>query len=144
MSRFIASGLDKKEQHSCLYSRAKCKVLLYPYSIHVVDYSNIQTVISLSQHNCDVVNYFNFYVDFVASNSNGVFQSISGRFQKRGRKRTERLDESKHIQTTPTRTYCKRSRPLPYCYHNCRTPRHWNFTQHLGNTRPPLPPPRPK
>ena len=26
----------------------------------------------------------------------------------------------------PTRTYCKCSRPLPYCNPNCRTPRHWN------------------
>ena len=30
----------------------------------------------------------------------------------------------------PTRTHCKRSRPLPYSYPNCRTPRHWKFTQH--------------
>ena len=26
-------------------------------------------------------------------------------------------------------TYCKRSRALPYYYPNCRTPRHWKFTQ---------------
>ena len=26
---------------------------------------------------------------------------------KRGRKRKERIDESKNVQTTPTRTYCK-------------------------------------
>ena len=25
------------------------------------------------------------------------------------------IEESKNVQTTPTRTYCKRSRPLPYC-----------------------------
>ena len=55
---------------------------------------------------------------------------------KRGRKRRERIDESKNVQTTPTRTYCKRSKPLPYCYQNCRTPRHWKFTQHLRTTRP--------
>ena len=36
MSRFTARGLDKKEQNSCLYSRAKPKVWLYLYSIHVV------------------------------------------------------------------------------------------------------------
>ena len=59
-----------------------------------------------------------------------VFQSISGRLPKKGRKRKERIDESKNVQTTPTRTYCKRSRPLPYCNLNCRTPRHWKFTQH--------------
>ena len=31
----------------------------------------------------------------------------------------------------------KCSRPLPYCNPNCRTPRHWKFTQHLCTTRPP-------
>ena len=42
-----------------------------------------------------------------------VFQSMSGRLPKRGRQRRERIDESKNVQTT--RTYCKCSRPLPYC-----------------------------
>ena len=65
-----------------------------------------------------------------------VFQSISGRLPERGRKRRERIDESKNVQTTPTRTYCKRSRPLPYCHPNCRTPRHWKFTQHHRTTPP--------
>ena len=37
----------------------------------------------------------------------------------------------------PTRTYCKCSRPLPYCNPNCRTPQHWKFTQHHRTTRPP-------
>ena len=36
MSHFTASGLDKKEPYSCLYSIAKSKVWLYSYSIHVV------------------------------------------------------------------------------------------------------------
>ena len=43
-----------------------------------------------------------------------IFQSISGRLPKRERKRRETIDESKNVQTTPTRTHCKRSRPLPY------------------------------
>ena len=30
------------------------------------------------------------------------------------RKRREKTEESKNVQTTPTRTYCKRNRPLPY------------------------------
>ena len=47
------------------------------------------------------------------------------------------IDESKNVQTTPTCTYCKRNRPLPYCNQNCRTPRHWKFTQHHRTTRPP-------
>ena len=44
-----------------------------------------------------------------------IFQYISSRLPKRGRKRRERIVESKNVQTTPTRTYCERSRPLPYC-----------------------------
>ena len=47
---------------------------------------------------------------------------------KRGRKRRERTDESKNVQTTPTRTYCKHNRPLPYCLPNCRTPRNLKFS----------------
>ena len=42
MSRFTANGLNKKEQYSCLYSRAKPKVWLYLYSIHVDSCDNIQ------------------------------------------------------------------------------------------------------
>ena len=59
-----------------------------------------------------------------------VFQSISGRLPERGRKKREMIDKRKNVQTTPTRTYCKCSRPLPYCNTNYRTPRHWKFTQH--------------
>ena len=44
MSRFTASGLDNKEQYSCLFSRANPKVWLYLYSIHVVGCNNIQSV----------------------------------------------------------------------------------------------------
>ena len=53
-------------------------------------------------------------------------------------KRKEWLDESTNVQTTPTRTDCKRSKPLPYHNPNCRTPRHWKLTQHHRTTRPPL------
>ena len=66
-----------------------------------------------------------------------VFQSISGHLPERGRKRRERIEESKNVQTTPIRTYCKRNRPLPYYHPNCRTPRHWKFTQDHRTTRPP-------
>ena len=51
--------------------------------------------------------------------------------------RREMIDEIINVQTTPTRTYCKRNRPLPYCNQNCRTPRHWKFTQHHRTTLPP-------
>ena len=37
----------------------------------------------------------------------------------------------------PHRTCYKRNRPLPYYNPNCRTPRHWKFTQHHRTTRPP-------
>ena len=33
---------------------------------------------------------------------------------KRGRKKREMIDERENVQTTPTHTYCKGSRPLPY------------------------------
>ena len=42
MSRFTASGVNKKEQYSCLYSTANPKVWLYLYSIHIVGCNNIQ------------------------------------------------------------------------------------------------------
>ena len=64
-----------------------------------------------------------------------LYQTVSKREGERG----ERTDESKNVQTTPTRTYCKRNRPLPYCNQNCRTPRHWKFTKDHRTTRPPLP-----
>ena len=62
-----------------------------------------------------------------------LYRAVSQREGERG----ERTDESKNVQTTPTRTYCKRNRPLPYCNQNCRTPRHWKLTQHHRTTRPP-------
>ena len=64
-----------------------------------------------------------------------LYRAVSQREGERGEKR---IDESKNVQTTPTRTYYKRSRPLPYCNPNCRTPRHWKFTQHHRTTRQPL------
>ena len=45
-----------------------------------------------------------------------LYRAVSQREGERG----ERIDESKNVQTTPTRTYCKRNRPLPYCNHICR------------------------
>ena len=41
-----------------------------------------------------------------------LYRSVSQREGERG----ERIEESKNVQTTPTRTYCKRNRPLPYFY----------------------------
>ena len=60
-----------------------------------------------------------------------LYRAVSQREGKR-----EEIDESKNVQTTPTRTYCKCSRPLPYYNLNCRTLRHWKFTQHHRTTRP--------
>ena len=62
-----------------------------------------------------------------------LYRAVSQREGERG----ERIDESKNVQTNPTRTYCKCNRPLPYCNPNCRTPRHWKFTQYHRTTRPP-------
>ena len=69
--------------------------------------------------NCPLRQYFSLY------------RAVS---QREGERR-ERIDESKNVQTTPNRTYCKHNRPLPYCNQNCRTPRHWKFTQHHHTTR---------
>ena len=55
-------------------------------------------------------------------------------YQREGER--EKIEESKNVQTTPTRTYCKRNRPLPYYHPYCRTPRHWKFTQDHRTTRP--------
>ena len=51
----------------------------------------------------------------------------------------ERIEESKNVQTTPTRIHCKCNRPLPYYHPNCRTPRYWKLTQDHRTTRPPPP-----
>ena len=47
-----------------------------------------------------------------------VFQSISGRLRERGRKKIEMIDERKNVQTAPTRTNCKHSRPSPHSNSN--------------------------
>ena len=60
-----------------------------------------------------------------------LYQAVS----QRERNRREKIEESKNVQTTPTRTYCKHDRP--YYHPNCRTHRHWKFTQHHRTTRPP-------
>ena len=52
-------------------------------------------------------------------------------------KERTKKERKNRCPNNPTRTYCKRSRPLPYCNPNCRTPRHWKFTQHHCTTRPP-------
>ena len=63
-----------------------------------------------------------------------LYRAVS---QREGEREEKRIDESKNVQTPTTRTYCKCSRPLPYCNPNCRTPRHCNLTQHHRTTRPP-------
>ena len=44
--------------------------------------------------------------------------SLYWAISQRRRKKREVIDEGKKIQTTPFRTYCKRSRPLPHYYPN--------------------------
>ena len=84
----------------------------------------------------DIPNWLVGWLFWILRPFETVFQSISGRLPKRGRNRKERIDESKNVQTTPTRTHCMCSRPLPYYYPNCRTPQHWKFTQHHQTTQP--------
>ena len=62
---------------------------------------------------------------------------IGPSLKERERKRGENIEKSENVQTTPTRTYCKRNRPLPYYHTNCRTPRHKKFTQDHRTPRPP-------
>ena len=57
--------------------------------------------------------------------SDNIYFSLYRAVSQREGERRERIDESKNVQTTPARIYCKRNRPLPYCNQNCRTPRHW-------------------
>ena len=47
----------------------------------------------------------------IALRGPSLYRAVSQREGERGEKR---IDESKNVQTTPTRTYYKRSRPLPY------------------------------
>ena len=53
------------------------------------------------------------------------------------RETEERKDRWVKCPNNPTRTYCKRSRPLAHWHQNCRTPRHWKITQGHRTTRPP-------
>ena len=62
-----------------------------------------------------------------------LYRAVSHREEEREEKRQRRVKMSKQ---SPTRTYCKGNRPLPYYYPNCRTPRHWKFTQDHRTTRP--------
>ena len=57
-----------------------------------------------------------------------LYRAVS---QREG-EREERIEERKNVQTTPTRTYCKRNGPLPYYHPNCRTPRHWKLPRTIA------------
>ena len=56
-----------------------------------------------------------------------LYRAISQTEGERERREGEMIDESKNVQTTPTRTYCKCRRPLSYCNTNFRTPSRWKF-----------------
>ena len=72
-----------------------------------------------------------------SSGLEAVFQSISSRLPERVRKKREMIDERKNVQTTSTRTDCKRSRSCCSIIQISRMARHWKFTQHHHATRPP-------
>ena len=63
-----------------------------------------------------------------------LYRAVS---QREGERRA-RIDESKNVQTTPTRTYCKRNRPLPYCNQDCKTPRHGSLPSTIAPPDHPL------
>ena len=93
----------------------------------------------LSRLVCDVTWYVGWLVGCFGFNSSlrqyfSQYRAVSQREGERGKNGWMRIKMSKQ---TPTRTYCKHSRPLSYCYPNRRTPRHWKFTQHHRTTRPP-------
>ena len=52
-----------------------------------------------------------------------------------GREKREMIEESKNVQTTPTRTSAVG--PWPIIFQISKMPRHWMFTQHHPTTRPP-------
>ena len=51
------------------------------------------------------------------------------------------IDERKNIQTIPTRTYCKRSRPLPYTSKVVGRPGTGSLPSTITPPDPPPPPP---
>ena len=57
-----------------------------------------------------------------------LYWAVSQREGERAKREGEMIDESKNVQTTPTRTYCKCRRPLSYCNINCRMPWQWKYT----------------
>ena len=85
-----------------------------------INFANIYISIKLTRHRIWLVGFgFNGPLRRYFS----LYRAVS---QREG-EREERIDESKNVKTTPTRTYCKRNRPLPYCNPNCRTPQHWRL-----------------
>ena len=61
-------------------------------------------------HGRDLVELGWFWFNRPLRQYSSLYRAVS----QRGRKKREKIDECKNVQTTPTRTYCKRSRPLPY------------------------------
>ena len=53
-----------------------------------------------------------------------VFQSLSGRPPKRGRKKREKIDERKNVQTTPPAPTASATGPCPTVIQTSRTSRH--------------------
>ena len=70
---------------------------------------------------------------------NGPLRQYFSLYRAVSQREGERGEESKNDQTTPTCTYCKHNRPLPYYHPSCRMPRHWKLTQDHHTTRPPHP-----
>ena len=107
----------------CLHSSLQAKLLMHNCARAI----NAKTCFCSIENNLKVQSsgkYWLVWLVFGFSGPETIFQSTSGCLPERERKRREKIEESKNVQTTPTRIYCKRNRPLPYINPNCRTPRH--------------------
>ena len=93
----------------------RCKKTHHLYTVKMsVDFTNTEGLFE-NQINCDIglVGWL-FWFNSLLRQYFNLYLTVS---QREG----ERVDESKNVQTIPTRTYCKCSRPLPYCKPNGRT-----------------------
>ena len=85
-----------------------------------------------------VVVVFFFFFFFCAKRPfETVFQSISGRLPKRGRKKGETIDKRKKCpKKPPPAPTASAIGPRPTIIQISSTPWHWKFTQHHRTTRP--------
>ena len=86
----------------------------FPLAINVFNLGHQILLTYTYRKNRKLWGRFGWLVGCFGLNVETIFQSISGRLLKRGRKKREMIDERNLVQTTPTHTNWKRSKPLPY------------------------------